>query len=168
MSQKLSLLDRFFLRSSVSRSAFTRALSNVTPGHFVSSMFFDASGSKLERSKEDHLRFRYEAVRLFEAQRRLTLFNWRVFKAEGYNDMLGFVCVTSRYSTELLMTICPLSNSLQELVVSCCSCFTSPLTRTIADHYSSINQKKTSIPIPSSANSFRTSEPRSNADRSSL
>ena len=45
-SQKLSLLARFLLRSSVSRSAFIWALSNVTPGQLVSSMYLDASGSK--------------------------------------------------------------------------------------------------------------------------
>src|SRR3990172_10913154 len=45
MSQKLSLLLRFFFRSSVNRSAFIWALSRVTPGQFVSSMSFAASSS---------------------------------------------------------------------------------------------------------------------------
>ena len=45
MSQKLSLLVRFFFKSSVSKSAFICALSVVTPGQFNSSMSFAASGS---------------------------------------------------------------------------------------------------------------------------
>src|SRR5208283_2174952 len=45
ISQKLSLLLRFFFRSSVKRSAFICALSSVTPGQFVSSMSFAASSS---------------------------------------------------------------------------------------------------------------------------
>src|SRR5690606_33140991 len=45
ISQKLSLLLRFFLRSSVNRSVFIWTLSNVTPGQLVSSISFAASGS---------------------------------------------------------------------------------------------------------------------------
>ena len=45
MSQKLSLLVRFFFKSSVSKSAFICALNSVTPGIFVSSMSLAASGS---------------------------------------------------------------------------------------------------------------------------
>jgi hypothetical protein len=51
MSQKDSLLARFFLRSSVSSSAFICALRRVTPGHFVSSMSLAASGSNWKAAK---------------------------------------------------------------------------------------------------------------------
>ena len=51
MSQKLSLLARFFFKSSVSRSVFIWTLSRVTPGHFVSSMSLAASGSNWKAAK---------------------------------------------------------------------------------------------------------------------
>jgi len=54
-SQKLSLLDRFFFKSSVNRSAFIWALSVVTPGQFNSSMSLAASGSNWIAAKTINL-----------------------------------------------------------------------------------------------------------------
>ena len=55
MSQKDSLLARFFFRSSVSRSAFICALSSVTPGQFGLVNVLGRLGVELEGGEDDQL-----------------------------------------------------------------------------------------------------------------
>src|SRR2546423_1717792 len=51
MSQKLSLLERLFFKSSVSRSAFICALRSWTPCQLVCSMLLTATGSNWKAAK---------------------------------------------------------------------------------------------------------------------
>jgi hypothetical protein len=54
-SQKLSLEERFFFKSSVRRSVFIWTFTSVTWGHLVSSMSFAASGSKWKEQNRTRL-----------------------------------------------------------------------------------------------------------------
>ena len=90
MSQKLSLLERFFFRSSVSRSVFICALSSVTPGHVVSSMSLAASGSNWKAAKTIDLGLGDERLRFFQRKFHLPLFQRRKLRPEGDDDPLRF------------------------------------------------------------------------------
>ena len=77
MSQKLSLLARFFFRSSVSRSAFICTLSSVTPGQSRLVDVLGRLGIELKGGEDDDLRLRHKRLRLLDRQLDLPLLQRR-------------------------------------------------------------------------------------------
>ena len=90
---------RFFLRSSVSRSAFIWALRSVTPGQLVSSMSLAASGSNWKAAKMTSLGRRAEGFGFLECAGDLALFERSVLGAEGDDGAAGESSVASLSET---------------------------------------------------------------------